>query len=318
MSYGTVSPGKFLAFAALFAAATAMATPAGAQFQLPGAKFRQPSAQQPSTRSGKSSGSGRSSSSRVPNSPANPGKPVKLRPPSEDTLAELQLRHNGRRGMLLFKKSPGGLALTTIVLDGDVISTPGKTCRIEVPGGPHTVRFDGFSNGLRKYAVDLAQCPFSFTVLDGALIATYNKSSVSTALGRGTCTFKEKNCRGYLAGVWGPSGRSFTKNTYRGIEKARGRSERDARANFQALLRANQGDKKGIRAVAADQAGFSARREERCRDYLREHIHGFCASRVTEARAIGLGAKLNETITAKNKEIAAKRAERDAKRQRRR
>jgi len=282
---------------------------------LPGAKFRQPAAQSPSKPSGSAS---RSSSRSVANNPANPGKPVKLKPPSEDTLADLQLRHNGRRGMLLFKKAPGGLALTTIVLDGDVISTPGKTCRVEVPGGPHAVRFDGFSNGLRKYSVNLAQCPFSFTVLDGALIATYNKSSVSTALGRGTCTFKEKDCRGYLAGVWGPSGRSFTKNTYRGIEKARGRSERDARANFRALLRANQGDKKGIRAVAADQAGFSARREERCRDYLREHIHGFCASRVTEASAIGLGARLNETIAAKNKEIAAKRAERDAKRQRRR
>ena len=33
-------------------------------------------------------------------------------------------------------------------------------------------------------------------LLDGALIATYNKSSVSTALGRRACTFQAQDCRG--------------------------------------------------------------------------------------------------------------------------
>ena len=121
------------------------------------------------------------------------------------------------------------------------------------------------------------------------------------------CVFKAKDCRGYLGGIWGPSGRSFGKKTARSIEKARGKSGRDARANFRALLRAAGGEKARVRAVAADQAGFSARREVRCRDYLREHVHGYCASRITEARAIQLGARLNARIEAASKERQALR-----------
>lgn len=289
-----------------------------AQFQLPGANFkRAPAAKEsPGDNSANTGrpGSSDSSSSRPSSSPANPGKPVNVAAPDEDTLVGRTLRQNGRRGAMRFTKAAGGLTLSNLALGGDVISKPGATCKIEVPGGPFPVRFSGFTEGLRTYKVESKVCPFSFVVLDGALISTHRKSSFSTGLGKGTCVFEKQDCRGYLAGFWGPSGRSFTKKTYRGIEKARGKSDREARANFRALLRANRGDRKGVRAVAADQAGFSARREVRCRDFLREHVHGFCASRITEARAVELGARLNETIKRRNAEYKAKQAERRAKR----
>jgi hypothetical protein len=283
---------------------------AQAQFQLPGANFNRSPAQKSSSQPHNNNSERSRPRAAATASPANPGKPVKLVPPSETTLAGESLRHDGRHGVMRFEKSAGGLSLTRLTLDGEVISKPGASCKVEVAKEPFPVQFTGYSQGLRKYSVAVPACPFTFVVLDGALISTHRGSAFSSALGRGTCEFVKQDCRGYLAGVWGPSGRSFSMNSFRSIEKARGKSDRDARANFRALLRANRGDRKGIRAVAADQAGFSSRREVLCRDYLQEHVHGFCASRVTEARAIELGTRLNETITRRSTEINAKRAER--------
>ena len=45
--------------------------------------------------------------------------------------------------------------------------------------------------------------------------------------------------------------------------------------------------------VVSEQAGFSSRREETCRDYAGEDRHGFCASRITLARAVALSAELH-------------------------
>ena len=54
-----------------------------------------------------------------------------------------------------------------------------------------------------------------------------------------------------------------------------------------------------VKDIAADQAGFSAKRDEICRDYVREDQHGFCSLRVTEARALSLSAKLKPDQTGK-------------------
>ncbi len=305
---------RFTVFALILMGVFTFGLRVEAQMQLPGANFRN----NPSAAPGASGGKPARSPSRSRDAPADYGKPVKLAPPSEDTLAGKNLMHNGRRGDIRFAKAATGLALTKIVLSGDVISKPGETCEVEVPGGPHIVRFTGFADGLRQYTADIAACPFTFTVLDGAMVVTHEKSSSSTGLGAGTCVFKEKDCRGYLAGFWGPSGRSFNKSNAAAIEKARAKSEKDARVNFRALLGAARGDRKRTSAVAADQAGFSARREERCRDFLREPVHGYCASRITEARAIQLGAKLNDMIKDRQQEAEAKKKERaDARASRR-
>lgn len=293
------------------AAATLIApSPVEAQIQLPGAAMR--SAPPPPSQSGdQNSGTPRS---RYREAPVDYGKPVKLTPPNEASLSGDRLMHNGRRGSMQFSKSGQAVTISALELEGDVISRPGDTCKVTVPGAPFQAELVGTEEGLRKFRINAPACPFTFVVLDGALIATHKDSSVSTGLGAGTCEFKEKDCRGYLGGFWGPSGRSFNKNNARTIEKARGKSERDARANFRALLRAARGDKKRTRSVAADQAGFSARREERCRDFLREHVHGYCASRITEARAIQLGVRLNEMIKAREAEREDKRRQRAERR----
>src|SRR5260370_42355077 len=42
-----------------------------------------------------------------------------------------------------------------------------------------------------------------------------------------------------------------------------------------------------------DQSAFPGQRDDACRDYAKENVHGFCAARLTEARAALLQARLH-------------------------
>ena len=263
--------------------------PAQAQIQLPGA-VTGPSQTGPGADSG--AGSNPGAPRREGPNPADPGKPVMVRAPSERSLTGKALSHNGQRGEMRFEIQGGQLRLVSLKLQGDVISRVGASCEIEVPGAPFTAIASGRDNGLLKFKIESEACPFEISVLDGSLVAVHRDVRASTGLGAGTCEFKEKDCRGYLAGIWGPGGRTIGKNEAQGIEKVRGEAERNARSNFRVLLRRASGDRPRVREVAAEQAGFSALREETCRDYLREHQHGFCASRITQARAVALAAQM--------------------------
>ena len=64
------------------------------------------------------------------------------------------------------------------------------------------------------------------------------------------------------------------------------------RANFRALLASAGKDEAAIKAIAGEQAGFSSEREVACRDYAHEDSTGFCALRLTQARAFALEAQL--------------------------
>ncbi len=52
---------------------------------------------------------------------------------------------------------------------------------------------------------------------------------------------------------------------------------------------------------ARDQAQFSSTREEVCRAYAEETKHGFCSTRLTEARAASLRAKADIEQVEKDK-----------------
>ncbi len=273
---------------AIAAGAILLPEPSIAQIQLPGA-VRGPSQTGPvAPPGGKPAGGAR----REDAGPADPGNPVLVKAPNERTLAGKVLMHNGSRGAMRFVSEGGTIRLQSLKLQGDVISRVGESCEIEVPGAPFTVVQAGRDDGLLKFRVQSQSCPFEISVLDGAVLVAHNGARASTGLGVGTCEFKEKDCRGYLAGIWGPSGRSIGKNEAAGIEKVRGAADRHARTNFRVLPRRAGRDKPKIKEIASDQAGFSARREETCRDYLREHQHGFCASRITLARAVSLAAQM--------------------------
>lgn len=260
--------------------------PALAQLQLPGA-VRDPTPAGATTTPG---GSG-PARPRGGDEVAAP-KAVMVRAPSERSLEGRTLALNGRSGVLRFTRSATGLELTEMKLTGDKLSKVGESCTMTIPGGPFAAERDGRSEGLLQFKVAANACPFTFTVLDNAVMVTHNGSKVSTGLGAGTCEIKEDDCRGYLAGFWGPPGGGIGPAEAKSIESTRSTADKNANANFKTLIRAAHNERNKTRAIAADQAGFSARREEVCRDYLREHQHGFCASRYTQARAVSLAAQL--------------------------
>ncbi|MDF2118930.1 hypothetical protein PY365_25505 [Roseiarcaceae bacterium H3SJ34-1] len=260
------------------------ASPALAQMQLPGAIGAPTPAGAP--------GGGATGAPRHSDGPPAISGPVSVRSPSEQTIVDRSLRLNGRRGQMIFETKDGALQLKTLTISGELMSKRGEACQVEVAGGPFSARRIGRAEGLRRYDVAIASCPFTFDVMDGAVQVNVGDATSSSPLA-GTCEFKQADCRGYVAGVWGPAGSSIGPNETKEIENVRRKAESNARTNFRALLAAQGRDKTSIKAIAADQAGFSSRRAERCSDYDREDVHGFCASRVTEAWAVALRAKLN-------------------------
>ena len=279
-----------------------------AQLQLPGA------VRAPTPAGAKTTPAGQGGASAAPKKratrsgePAAP-KAVMVRAPSERSLDGRTLALNGRRGVLRLTRNGDQLELTEMKLSGDRLSRVGETCTMTVPGGPFTVERSGRSEGLLQFSANVNACPFTFTVLDGAVMVTHNDSKISTGLGAGTCEIKEEDCRGYLAGFWGPPGGGIGPAEARSIESTRSTADKNANANFKTLIRNARGDRVKTRDIAADQAGFSARREEVCRDFLREHQHGYCASRYTQARAVSLAAQLGavEVDDGTVKPVAAK------------
>jgi hypothetical protein len=215
--------------------------------------------------------------------PKEKPKPPILRAPSEDAIVGRTLLRNGSTGILVIERAGKDLRVQKLALTGDQISKPNEHCRVEVSGTPLALASEGKAGGLSRYKLALEICPFSFDVLDGAVLASN---------GGKTCEFKAADCQVDPAGLWGPRPSEFGVERTKEFERERAHAESTVRADFRALLAAAGKDKQQTKAIAAEQAGFSSDREEKCRSYASEDVHGFCALRLTEARAIALGARL--------------------------
>ena len=261
-------------FALAFTGALLASGHAQGQIQLPGAV-------NPSARGTLDTppASGTSRSSNLPS----------LVQPGEETILSRELRLNGSQGLIAFDQKAKVLRITRLTLPGHQISKPQEACRVDVSVGPFVLRVAGYYDGLKRFQSDIASCPLSVDILDGA---------VSLSVQGGTCNFDQADCTASPAGVWGPPGTAFGPNEIKFIEKARSTSDAHVQAYFRALISQTK-DKKLVKDIAADQAGFSAKRDEICRDYVREDQHGFCSLRVTEARALSLSAKLKPDQTGK-------------------
>ncbi|MDP2356282.1 MAG: hypothetical protein Q8M31_09525 [Beijerinckiaceae bacterium] len=277
------------AFISAFAlAALASASPSRAQLQLPGAV----------------QGHAPTQGDRAPQAPL-PG--VAVRAPVETGLLGRELRQNGVHGLINFQRQGETLAVSRLVLSGERISNRRETCRVEVEGGPFTATPQSRLGGLKRYAVTIPACPFTFVVLDAAILANVSEGaapvqpSASTRPDNragntaGMCAFTQADCVVHIGGVWGPTGSSISKGDLDQVLKSRSAAEKNALANYRALISQAGGDRQKIRAIAAEQASFSSKRAEQCSDYDREEVHGFCSARVTEARAVALRAQLNPT-----------------------
>jgi hypothetical protein len=228
------------------------------------------------------------------------GPPVE-RTPSEDSLVGHLLYRNGAQGEIELQKVDGprpsdkkgagdkrerALQVSRLTLPGEAISKPGTACKVELTAaGPLEAKSNGRPDGLWRYEVTSETCPFSFDVLDGAaLVAPVPKG----------CTFAAADCLANPSGLWGPPASALGEDKSKEIEHSRSRAETSLRANFRALL-AKTKDPAEVRLVAREQAAFTSDREETCREYSGEERHGFCASRITQARAASLGTRLAAT-----------------------
>jgi len=211
-------------------------------------------------------------------------KPAFAKPPSEDSLVGRDLMRAGTQGVMTFGRIGKELAITHLTAQGEEISKPGEQCRIDIDMSDKVpLKPLGHPAGLTRYELGVAACPFSFDVLDGAVLVTPDHP---------TCDFTAANCRIELGGLWGPAGATFNAERTKTMERERIHTETNMRANFHALLHQAGKDRAAVKKIAGEQAGFSSEREMMCHDYAREAVHGFCALQMTEARAFALQARL--------------------------
>lgn len=206
-----------------------------------------------------------------------------LKPPPLETILGRDLARDGSAGIISFRMTPEkAIEITKLSLAGEGTSYPAEPCLVDlVVEGPIQARFRGRPNGLSRYEIDIPACPFSFEALDGAVLVTRSPR---------TCEFTEAQCRVDPSGLWGPPGNSFGPDQARQFERERSHAESNMRTNFRALLTSAGKDKEAIKKIAGEQAGFSSVRETTCHSYLREDVHGYCALRLTQARALALQA----------------------------
>src|SRR5262249_857829 len=206
-----------------------------------------------------------------------------LKAPSLKTILGRDFARDGSAGIISFRDTPEkGFEIIRLSLSGKGTSYPAEPCQVDLTGeGPIQMRFNGRANGAPRYEIDLPACSFSLEVLEGAVLVTRSP---------GTCEFAYAQCRADPAGLWGPRGDSFGPGQAKQFERERSRAESDMQVNFRALLTSAGKDMEAVKKIAAEQAGFSSAREMTCRSYLKEDVHGYCALRLTQARALALQA----------------------------
>jgi hypothetical protein len=250
-------------------------SPATAQLALPGAAA-------PDT-------AGAAAKAPSPNKPRKPpAPPASYAPPAATAVIGRSVLLNGASGEMQFSGRADALRIDRLTLLGEVISSPAQQCRIDVGGGgPIEVKSLGKPDGLLRFAADVPACPFEFDILDEAVL-------VPAQLG--ACVFKAADCQASPSGLWGPAGGALEKEA-KLIERARARAEAAAAANYR-TLEGRLNDPAKASELAREQSRFIADRQDICRNYARESVHNFCATRLTEARAAFLKARIDEASPA--------------------
>ena len=266
-----------LAFAVPLLTALLLAAPALAQIVLPGAVAPtpegQPAAPGETPKAPKPKRKAKASVEALPTTPA-PDRVVPIA-----SLAGQTFYLDGRDGHIGFALRDRALVVAQLSLSGR--TDAGGDCRIDVADTPLATTEEGSPEGVARFGIAFPACPISFDVLDGAVLGSAPP---------GACTFKTTHCSVDPAGLWGPQPAALGPDRDKAIERERARAEAAMRANFKRLV-ATTRDRSTISGYARDQAQFSSTREEVCRAYAGETKHGFCATRLTEARAEALKAQ---------------------------
>lgn len=220
--------------------------------------------------------------------------PASVVSPLEGSLGGKSLYLNGGKSQIAFAPRDKTVDLSRLLLAGTKISKSREECQVDVSGMPLPLSPLGKVNGLLRFSIPIPACPITFDVLNGAVLVAADAPK---------CTFKEADCEVSPAGLWGPPPGDIGPDMVKTIERERTRADRTVRDAYKGLV-ASTKDRAAIRGFASEQAGFSSLREEACRDYIGESRHGFCQSRLTQARAAALETNL---IGAKAEKAAKKK-----------
>ncbi|MBM3562461.1 MAG: hypothetical protein FJX48_04710 [Alphaproteobacteria bacterium] len=272
---------------------------ASAQIVLPGAVAPSPEGTVAGAAKNKSAGGGEMG--------AAAGPAIMPKAPAEDAIVGKTLKLDGEGSAIEFSRAGAILQVAKLTLVGDDLRRSGETCRVEVAGTPLKLSARESDTGLRRYQVAFPACPFSFTVLDGAILVTNEGKA---------CELKEAGCRADPEGLWGMGADEIDPKKGEEMLGARARVEKTVRNTFRELYERNKKEKPIRNYLVKEQAGFSSWREEVCRSYAREPDFGYCALRLTEARAIALGAQLAAGVKLPPgvaEELAAENAKKDVK-----
>jgi hypothetical protein len=267
---------RFSLLSCCLVAAALAAGEAGAQLMLPGAA---PAAPQGATASpakarttGAAKGAGASAKGVKPG--ATPGVA---------TLAGRPLMLNGKSGLLQISGDDKTATIDKLQLAGESVSDSSQRCVVDIVGEkPIQATADGRPDGLERFEADVPACPFSFDVLDGAALAP----SQITA-----CVFKAADCQTSPGGLWGPEGASLVGDAAKFV-KERAEAEK-AMAKAVRAVQDRAADSPEAAELLRDQNGFAGQRDDICRDYAKESVHGYCALRVTQARTALLETRLS-------------------------
>ncbi len=193
------------------------------------------------------------------------------------------LRLNGNAGQLLFSGPGKGLRIDKFSLPGEVISDPSRKCLIDIVGdAPIEAKSLGRPEGLAKYEAEIPACLFSFELLDGAVLVPAQNTA---------CVFQAADCQASPGGLWGPDGANLESDA-KSIERQRARADAAAVGSLRTLQARLKGRPEAD-DVARDESDFPAQRDDVCRDYQKEAVHGYCASRMAQAHAARLKARID-------------------------
>jgi uncharacterized protein YecT (DUF1311 family) len=211
-------------------------------------------------------------------------RPPALALPGVETVVARDLLLSGANGLLRLSGQADALQIERFSMLGEVISDPKQQCQINVVGETAISTKDlGRPDGLQRFAAEIPACPFEFDILNGAVLVSGQVQA---------CVFKAADCQANPAGLWGPDGARLTSDA-KAKKEARANAEATMSAIYQALA-SRLNDQSKADALTDEQSRFLSDRDETCRAYSHEDEHGFCALRLTEARAILLKARLDE------------------------
>jgi hypothetical protein len=199
------------------------------------------------------------------------------------SLVGRPLMLNGKSGLLQIADD-NAITVEKLQLAGEGVSDSSQRCVVDIVGEtPIEATNVGRPDGLERFEAKVPACPIAFDVLDGAVLVPTQITA---------CVFKAADCQTTPGGLWGPDGASLVGDAAK-IVKERAEAERTM-GKILHTIEDRAGDSTQAADVVRDQKGFAGQREELCRDYVKESIHGYCALRVTEARAALLRTRLDE------------------------